>query len=144
MASVNELKFPEASVSPLAADSTGRVSRFAQTVKRVNPAHWKYVLVVADMALILVAFMVAYYVRYELQWFRAVDPVSQIGFGAYVPFAVALVLILPVSFRFSGVYPYRRGRSLIEETYTIATATAVGVMAMIIDYYCTVLSPLAL
>jgi exopolysaccharide biosynthesis polyprenyl glycosylphosphotransferase len=43
-----------------------------------------------------------------------------------------LIIILPISFRFSGVYPYRRGRSLIEETYAIATATGVGVMAMIV------------
>lgn len=89
-------------------------------------------LVAADMLLILLAFVVAYYIRYELQWFRAVDPVFQVGFSVYIPFAVVLLLILPISFRFSGVYPYRRGRSLIEETYAIATATAVGVMVMII------------
>ena len=132
MATVNELKFPDASVSAHTTQRPRRVSRFAQLAKRVNRAHWKYLLVVADMVLILLAFVVAYYVRYELQWFRAVDPVSQVGFAAYIPFAVAMVLILPISFRFSGVYPYRRGRSLIEETYAIATATAVGVMAMII------------
>ncbi len=84
------------------------------------------------MVLILIAFGIAYYIRYQLQWFRTVDPVSQVEFSAYIPFAFALLLFLPISFRFSGVYPYRRGRSLLEETYTIATATAVGVMVMII------------
>jgi exopolysaccharide biosynthesis polyprenyl glycosylphosphotransferase len=132
MATVNELKFPDASVPSRSAQRPERISRFAQWVKHVNPAHWKYLLVVADMVLILLAFVVAYYVRYQLQWFRAVDPVSQVGFYAYTPFVLALILILPISFLFSGVYPYRRGRSLIEETYAIATATAVGVMVMII------------
>src|SRR3954471_4387458 len=132
MATVNELKFPDASVSARSAQHPERTSRFAQWAKRVNPTHWKYLLVAADLLLILIAFGGAYYIRYELQWFRSVDPVSQVGFAAYIPFALVLLLILPVSFRFSGVYPYRRGRSWAEETYPIATATAVGVMVMII------------
>jgi exopolysaccharide biosynthesis polyprenyl glycosylphosphotransferase len=132
MATVNELKFPDTSVPAHPVQRVERASRFAQWAKRVDAAHWKYFLVAADMALILIAFAVAYYVRYQLQWFRAVDPVFQVGFTVYIPFAVALLLILPISFRFSGVYPYRRGRSLIEETYTIATATTAGVMVMII------------
>jgi exopolysaccharide biosynthesis polyprenyl glycosylphosphotransferase len=132
MATVNELKFPDTSVPARPVQHTERASRFAQWAKRVDVSHWKYFLVAADMALILIAFAVAYYVRYQLQWFRAVDPVFQVGFTVYIPFAVALLLILPISFRFSGVYPYRRGRSLIEETYTIATATTAGVMVMII------------
>src|SRR5687768_327406 len=103
MATVNELKFPDASVPSRSAQRPERVSRLAQWVKRVNPAHWKYLLVVADMGLILIAFGIAYYIRYELQWFRSVDPVSQVGFAAYIPFAIALVLILPISFRFSSV-----------------------------------------
>jgi exopolysaccharide biosynthesis polyprenyl glycosylphosphotransferase len=131
MATVNELKFPDASVPSRSAPLPERVSRLAQWAKGVNPAHWKYLLVAADMVLILIAFGIAYYIRYQLQWFRAVDPVSQVRFVAYIPFALAILIILPVSFRFSGVYPYRRGRALVEETYTIATATAVGVMVMI-------------
>ncbi|MCC6455673.1 MAG: sugar transferase [Caldilineaceae bacterium] len=132
MATVNELKFPDTSVPARSVQRAERASRLAQWAKRVDAAHWKYFLVAADMVLILIAFVVAYYVRYQLQWFRAVDPVFQVGFAVYIPFAVALLLILPISFRFSGVYPYRRGRSLIEETYTIATATTAGVMVMII------------
>jgi exopolysaccharide biosynthesis polyprenyl glycosylphosphotransferase len=132
MATVNELKFPDASVPARSAQRPERTSRFAQWAKRVNPAHWKYLLVAADMILILIAFGGAYYIRYELQWFRSVDPVSRVGFAAYIPFALILLIILPLSFLFSGVYPYRRGRSWAEETYAIATATAVGVMVMII------------
>ena len=132
MATVNELKFPDATVSARSIRHTERVSRLAQWAKSVNPAQWKYLLVAADMVLILIAFGVSYYVRYQLQWFRTVDPVFQVNFGAYIPFALALVIILPISFRFSGIYPYKRGRSVIEETYAIATATTAGVMVMIV------------
>ena len=132
MASVNELNFPEASVSRPGYGPAEPNSRLASWVQRVDRAHWKYWLVAGDMLLILLAFICAYVLRYELQWFRAVDPVFQVDLWAYAPFALAMLIILPISFRFSGVYPYRRGRSLLEETYTIATATTAGVMVLII------------
>jgi exopolysaccharide biosynthesis polyprenyl glycosylphosphotransferase len=81
--------------------------------------------------LILAAFWGAYYLRYQLQLFRTVDPVFQVGFAAYTPFLIALVIILPIAFRLSGVYPYRRGRSLIEEIYAIATAATAGLVVLI-------------
>lgn len=43
-----------------------------------------------------------------------------------------LIISLMTSFRISGVYPYKPGRSVIEETYTIATATTMGVMVLIV------------
>lgn len=132
MATANELNFPDASVPERSRAQLEPLSPLAAWVRRVNSSHWKYWLVGGDMLLILVAFLAAYVLRYELQWFRAVDPVFLVDIWAYGPFALALLIILPISFRFSGVYPYRRGRSLIEETYTIATATTAGVMILII------------
>ncbi|MCC6166062.1 MAG: sugar transferase [Caldilineaceae bacterium] len=132
MATANELNFPDASVPKRSSTQLEPLSPLAAWARRVDSSHWKYWLVGGDMLLILVAFLAAYVLRYELQWFRAVDPVFQVDIWAYVPFALAMLIILPISFRFSGVYPYRRGRSLIEETYTIATATTAGVMVLII------------
>jgi len=60
MATVNELKFPEVSASSRAQAHQGpRHSRFARWVSTINPTHWKYWLVAADMALILTAFVIA-------------------------------------------------------------------------------------
>lgn len=132
MATVNELNLHNSTNRTPLSMKSPRTNWVAQWAQGVHPAHWKYLLVAADMLLILVAFLGAYYIRYQLQWFRAVDPVFQVDVWAYTPFAVALLLILPISFRFSGVYPYRRGRSLLEETYLIATATTAGVMILII------------
>ena len=132
MATVNELNIQESSHGQALRTPASREPWLAQWARRVNPVHWKFYLVAADALLILAAFLIAYYVRYQLQWFRAVDPVFQVEVWAYTPFAVALLIILPLSFRFSGVYPYRRGRAPIEETYLIATATTAGVMILII------------
>src|SRR5690606_38587392 len=93
-----------------------QTSRFAELARRVNPRWWPYLLLLSDAVLILVAFAGAYYLRYQLQWFRAVDPAFQLSLLEYTPFALALVALGLLAFRFSGVYPYRVGRSPIEET----------------------------
>ncbi len=132
MATVNELNIHESTRSQVLRAPAQREPWLVHRIRQVNPAHWKFYLVASDLVLILAAFLVAYYVRYQLQWFRAVDPVFQVDVWVYTPFAVTLLTILPLSFRFSGVYPYRRGRAWGEETYLIATATTAGVMILII------------
>ncbi|MCB0063942.1 MAG: sugar transferase [Caldilineaceae bacterium] len=107
-----------------------RASRFATVAAQV-PAEWHpYLLLLTDALLILLAFGVAYYARYELQLGRLVDPANRVGITAYIPFAALLVLIALFSYRFSGIYPYQPGRSLIEETYTIGTATTLAVVIL--------------
>ncbi len=108
-----------------------QTSRFAELVRRVNPRWWPYLLLLSDSVLILVAFVGAYYLRYQLQWFRAVDPAFQLSLLEYTPFALTLVALGLLAFRFSGVYPYRVGRSPIEETYVIGTATMLAVVVLI-------------
>lgn len=106
-------------------------SPFAALMHKVDPTWWRYLLVVSDAFLILVAFGIAYYVRYQLQWFRAVDPAFQLSLRDYAPFAIILVIMVLLAFRFSGVYPYRAGRSPVEEMYAIGAATTLGVVVLI-------------
>ncbi len=131
MATVNELNFANSNPTIQNSSIARKPSVIAQVAGRVPNVAWKYLLVLHDIVLILVAFSVAYFVRYELQWFRSVDPAYQVPIQTYAPFALALVIVLPISFRFSGVYPYHKGRSVVEETYKIATAVTVGVVVLI-------------
>jgi exopolysaccharide biosynthesis polyprenyl glycosylphosphotransferase len=131
MATANELNLSDSTAGVQASTRPPQTSILAAAALRTPKSAWKYLLVLNDVILILVAFVVAYYIRYQLQWFRTVDPAFQVEIWTYAPFALALVIILPVSFRFSGVYPYRRGRSVVEETYHIATAVTVGVVILI-------------
>ncbi|MBX3052340.1 MAG: sugar transferase [Caldilineaceae bacterium] len=101
-------------------------------VVRIQPAWWPALLLFSDLLLIFAAFLLSYWVRYQLQWFRAVDPANQTDFVTYLPFSVALVAILFLSFNFSGVYRQRRDRGWLEEVYSIATATTLGVVTLII------------
>jgi exopolysaccharide biosynthesis polyprenyl glycosylphosphotransferase len=105
---------------------------FVRLVHQVNPRNWSFLLVGSDMVLVLVAFILAYWIRYRLQWFREVDPVYQTELITYGPFALPMVVVVLLSFHFSGVYRQRLGRGWLEEVYAIASATTIGMVTLII------------
>lgn len=131
MATVNELNFTNSNLTIQNQSNARKPSVIAQVAGSVPTSAWKYLLAIHDIVIVLIAFAAAYFLRYELQWFRSVDPAYQVKIQTYMPFALALIIIIPSSFRFSGVYPYRKGRSIVEETYKIATALTVGVVVLI-------------
>jgi exopolysaccharide biosynthesis polyprenyl glycosylphosphotransferase len=91
-----------------------------------------WLLVISDAALINVAFAIAYWIRYDLQWFRAVDPAYNTSYRSYVPFVVVLTALLLVAFRLEGVYSLRRGTSWLDEVYAIINGTTTGIIVMVV------------
>ena len=88
-------------------------------------------LVVTDIFLINAAFGMAYYLRYELQWLRDLDPSTYRRFDAYLPFALILTLLLLFAYRVDGAYDIRRDSSLVEEAYRITAGTATAIIIMV-------------
>lgn len=88
-------------------------------------------LVVTDIFLINAAFGMAYYLRYELQWLRDLDPSTYRRFDAYLPFALILTLLLLFAYRVDGAYEFRRDSSLVEEAYRITAGTATAIIIMV-------------
>lgn len=132
MATFNQINFSASSVNastkrPL---SDKRDSKLARLARLVPPTRWHSLLVTVDVILILLAFAGAYTVRYLWQIGRMVDPANQVGIQAYLTFATLLVVVCLLSFRFSHVYPYKIGRSVVEETYMIGTATTLAVVVL--------------
>ena len=105
---------------------------FIALYSQVPPTWWPALLRISDLVLIAVAFVLAYWLRYRVQWFLAVDPSNQADLVTYMPFGLALVFLLFCSFHFSRVYRFRRDRIWLEEVYTIASATTIGVVVLII------------
>lgn len=101
-------------------------------VRRVPAQRWPALLVLGDALLILAAFFTAYYLRYQAQWFLAVDPAYQLGLDGYLPLGLSTVVVLLIAFRFSHVYPYQPGRAWLAETWRIATASTAGMMIIIV------------
>ncbi|MCB0164962.1 MAG: hypothetical protein KDI79_12090, partial [Anaerolineae bacterium] len=75
------------------------------------------VLVLSDILLINLAFILAYWVRYDLQLFRAVDPAFNVPYQVYLPFVAVFTLLLIFVYKQQGSYKQRRQLSWIDEFY---------------------------
>jgi exopolysaccharide biosynthesis polyprenyl glycosylphosphotransferase len=89
-------------------------------------------LVLADIVLINIAFAISYWVRYDLQWFRAVDPAYDAPFTTYMPFAGVLTALLLIAYKLEGVYDHRRGASWFDEFYSVVNGTTTGIIIMVV------------
>lgn len=131
MATVNQINFSTATAKAAKRGAPAQQdSKLAHLVRLIEPKHWPLLLVAADLLLILLAFAGAYAMRYVWQLGRMVDPANQVGIQAYLAFACLLVIVCLLSFRLSHVYPYKIGRSVVEETYMIGTATTLAVVVL--------------
>ncbi len=88
--------------------------------------------ILIDVVLINIASVMAYWVRYRLQLFRAVDPASDVAYEVYLPFVGLFTLLLILVFRQQGAYRLRRQISWFDEFYTIVNGTATATIIMIV------------
>ena len=86
---------------------------------------------VADVLLINLAFAVAYWLRYDLQWFAVVDKASFVPYKSFIPICLALTALLLGIYGLSGVYSQHRGASWFDQVYRLLTGTATGIILMI-------------
>lgn len=92
-----------------------------------------YVMPLADAALTVLAFVLAYFIRYELQILRPVFEVNRAPFAPYIPFVAIFIGWLYINYRGGGLYRSVRGRSWLDEVYSIingVTNATVIVMAI--------------
>jgi exopolysaccharide biosynthesis polyprenyl glycosylphosphotransferase len=81
---------------------------------------------VVDVALMALAFLLAYVLRYNLQWLREVDPAYYTTFVPYLPMAALQGGLTLLSFALSGVYRFRRGAALVDEIYGVINGAFTG------------------
>jgi exopolysaccharide biosynthesis polyprenyl glycosylphosphotransferase len=86
---------------------------------------------VTDVLLINLAFAVAYWLRYDLQWFAAVDEAYFVPFGSFIPISLATTILLLLIYKLSGVYNQPRGASWFDEVYRLLTGTATGIILVV-------------
>lgn len=91
--------------------------------------------VVTDIILINIASMLAYWVRYELQLFRSVDPAFDVPYRVYIPFVAIFTALLILVYRQQGVYRLRRRASWVDEVAAIANGTTTGIVITIVGIF---------
>ncbi len=93
---------------------------------------WKYLKPLADAMLVFLSFGIGYWVRYELQWIRQVEPAYLVPFSVYIPSVVALISIQAFVYWAEGAYRLERDRTFIDELYVVLRGTLIGIAAMIV------------
>ncbi|MFQ6014990.1 MAG: undecaprenyl-phosphate glucose phosphotransferase [Anaerolineae bacterium] len=88
-----------------------------------------------DIVLINVAFALAYWVRYELEWIRPLHEFNYIPFQWYLPVALVLTVILLIVYQLEAVYHQPRGASWLDEVYAIFKGTLIGIAIMIVIFF---------
>jgi len=88
-------------------------------------------VIITDVLLINLAFAIAYWLRYELQWFAAVDEANFVLYKAFIPVSLTLTLVLLGIYKLNGVYDQPRGASWFDEVYSLLTGTATGIILMV-------------
>jgi exopolysaccharide biosynthesis polyprenyl glycosylphosphotransferase len=90
-----------------------------------------WITALTDIPLINLAFALAYWLRYELQWFRAVDEAYYVSYNAYVPVALGLTAIMLVVLKAEKAHEYSRGKGWLNEFYAILNGTTTSIMIMV-------------
>ena len=85
-------------------------------------------MAVIDAVLINVAFALAYWLRYDLQWFAAVDQAYMVDYQSFIPISLGFTALLLVIYILSGVYDQPRGASWFDKVYRIVAGTAVSII----------------
>ena len=92
-------------------------------------AIWAWMLV--DATLIIVACWMSWFIRYELRWFRGVEPGYHSSLQSYSILFLGFTLVLLLTFNANSVYRVRRGTSWVEEVFRVINGVLVGtVVAM--------------
>jgi len=83
-----------------------------------------------DAALVFLAYLLAYVVRYQLQILRPVGEFFSAPFSEYIPYAVVFTAMLYFAYRGGGLYATVRARAWSEELYGLINGVAGATMVL--------------
>jgi len=95
-------------------------------VKTRRLAPWWVVF--SDILLINVGILLAYWVRYELEWFRDISYYHTVS--VYVPFSLLFTVLMLLAFQMDRVYQQWSRCAWLDQVYRIINATAKSVVVI--------------
>ena len=86
--------------------------------------------VVADLLASAIAFLLAYFIRFE-SWFVNIVPVtkSQPPLDQYLFSLPVIALLVPIAFQIQGLYRLRRGRTRVDDFFAVLVGCLLAVLA---------------
>jgi exopolysaccharide biosynthesis polyprenyl glycosylphosphotransferase len=86
-------------------------------------------VITSDIALFNASIAIAYWTRYQLEWFRDISYYHPLS--AYLPFALLFTALMLLTFRMDRVYQRWPGRQWLDQGYRIINATAKSTVVML-------------
>ncbi len=108
--------------------------RLPATARRVRGT---FLILAGDVLLINLAFLLGYYVRYQLQWLIPVRDPYDAPYNAYLPVQAAYTGLMVLFLALDGVYRRRREGGWFEELYRIGNATTTAIVIVIAGTFLT-------
>ncbi|HEY3059045.1 MAG TPA: sugar transferase [Chloroflexota bacterium] len=123
-----------ASPRPLIARSVPEARRPAdkEVVRPTSASHAyeRLILVLLDLAMVNVAFYLAWYARYRLGLVLDLDPGNYVEHEIYIPLQVTLALVFVSIVGLRGLYRLPRAASALDDLSTIFTAAGLSLMTL--------------
>jgi len=88
------------------------------------------ILILLDLAMVNVAFFLAWYARYRLGLVLDVDPGNYVEHETYIPLQAALALVFVSIVGLRGLYRLPRAASALDDLSTIFTAAGLSLMTL--------------
>nr|MBL7065430.1 undecaprenyl-phosphate glucose phosphotransferase [Anaerolineae bacterium] len=86
-------------------------------------------VIISDILLINASMSLAYWVRYELQWFLDINYYHPLS--AYASFGFLFTVLMLLAFQMDRVYQHQRGQPWLDQVYRVINATAKSVVVML-------------
>ena len=95
----------------------------------------KVLLAGVDACLVIAAFYVAWYLRYQRQWYHIVDPAAYTDFSFYFKVGIIASAFTLFIFYLQGVYALPRGTSFFAEFSRLVTSSAIVTIVLMVGNY---------
>ena len=92
-------------------------------------------LIAIDIVLINLGFVLTWGIRYKLQWPRAVALENYTPLNVYLPMEAILTVLLVISCAFQKAYTYQRGRTWLDEAFSLLNGTTTGILGLMAITY---------
>lgn len=92
----------------------------------------QWILVITDLLLINGAFASGYFLRYQVQLFRDIDPVYYVPYESYLILQLFYTIVLLFTLKLDGAWTLHRGASWLDEVYTIINGTTTGMAIVLV------------
>jgi exopolysaccharide biosynthesis polyprenyl glycosylphosphotransferase len=129
------------SLNPVFKPSPTITMMVKHSLRRYRSGGWlaHILLLLFDQVLVLLGFSLAYLMRYHVEWHPLLNPIvtevatqNFVGFTAFLPITLLLIVVLTILFETKGLYRLPRGTGILDYSGIIVSSVLTGIALLIV------------